>query len=68
MVPIERRPSAYGIFTGIYGIAWFVGSVVIGRLYDVSPAAVVGFSVAAQVIAIPIFMTVGSGLKRSNSG
>jgi MFS family permease len=68
MVPTERRPSAYGIFTGAYGIAWFVGSVVIGRLYDVSLAAVVGFSVAAQVVAIPIFVTVRSGLKQSRQG
>src|SRR5207248_2619610 len=55
MIPQERRPSAYGIFTGGYGIAWFIGSVIIGRLYEVSIVALLAFSVGAQLIAIPIF-------------
>lgn len=58
MVPQERRPSAYGIFTGGYGVAWFVGSVIIGRLYDVSMTALLAFAVGAQLIAIPIFFVV----------
>ncbi len=58
MVPQQRRPSAYGIFTGVYGISWFVGSVIIGRLYDVSLPALLGFSVAAQLVSVPIFIFV----------
>jgi len=62
MVPQQRRPTAYGIFTGVYGISWFIGSVIIGRLYDISLLALLAFSVAAQLIAIPIFLVV----KRTN--
>lgn len=58
MVPQQRRPSAYGIFTGVYGVSWFIGSIVIGRLYDVSVSALLTFSVAAQLAAIPIFIVV----------
>jgi MFS family permease len=58
MVPQERRPSAYGTFTAGYGVSWFLGSVVIGRLYDVSLFALIAFSVATQLIAIPIFAVV----------
>jgi MFS family permease len=58
MVPQQRRPSAYGIFTGVYGISWFIGSVVIGRLYDLSVSALLTFSVAAQLVAIPMFIVV----------
>ena len=58
MVPQQRRPSAYGIFTGTYGVFWFIGSVIIGRLYDVSLSALLVFSVAAQLVAIPIFVAV----------
>lgn len=58
MVPQQRRPSAYGIFTGVYGVFWFIGSVIIGRLYDVSLSALLVFSVAAQLAAIPIFVAV----------
>ena len=58
MVPQERRPSAYGIFTAAYGIFWFVGSVVIGRLYDVSITALIMFSVITQLVAILPFLRV----------
>jgi hypothetical protein len=58
MVPAERRPSAYGIFTAGYGLAWFMGSVVIGKLYGMSISAVVGFAVATQVIAVPLLLLV----------
>ena len=58
MVPQQRRPSAYGIFTGVYGVFWFIGSVIIGRLYDVSLSALLVFAVAAQLGAIPIFVAV----------
>jgi MFS family permease len=56
MVPLQRRASAYGLFTAAYGIAWFLGSVVIGVLYDVSLAGLVGFSVVAESAAIPFFL------------
>jgi len=62
MVPQQRRSSAYGIFTGVFGVSWFIGSVIVGRLYDVSLAALLAFSVAAQLAAIPIFFAV----KRAN--
>jgi MFS family permease len=58
MVPRERRPSAYGIFTAGYGIFWFIGSVILGRLYDVSMLALIAFSIVAQLVAIPFFMRV----------
>ena len=57
MVPQQRRPSAYGIFTAGYGIFWFIGSVLLGILYDVWLPAVVILSVALQLIAIPIFIS-----------
>jgi MFS family permease len=58
MVPQQRRPSAYGIFTAGYGVFWFIGSVIIGRLYDVSISALIIFSVITQIVALPIFMYV----------
>lgn len=69
MVPRERRPSAYGVFTAGYGIAWFAGSAIMGVLYDVSVNAVVIFCVALQLAAIPILIHVkrahrdGSGVR-----
>jgi MFS family permease len=58
MVPIQRRPSAYGLFTAGYGIAWFIGSAVMGVLYDQSIHAVVILCVVLQLAALPIFFKV----------
>lgn len=58
MVPQQRRPSAYGTFTAAYGVAWFLGSVIIGKLYDVSMTALIAFSLLLQLIAIPVFVMV----------
>jgi MFS family permease len=60
MVPAQRRPSAYGLFTAGYGIAWFAGSALMGFLYDHSVTAVVIFCLALQLAAIPVFMKVKS--------
>jgi MFS family permease len=56
MVAADRRPSAYGLFTGAYGLSWFLGSAVMGILYDHSIAAVIAFCVLAELAAIPLFI------------
>src|SRR5579883_997584 len=56
MVPLQRRASAYGLFTAGYGIFWFLGSALIGLLYSVSLPALVGFSLVAELAAIPLFL------------
>jgi len=58
MVSPDRRSSAYGLFTGVYGIAWFAGSVVIGALYNLSFAALVAFSIVAELAAVPFILVV----------
>src|SRR5262249_19748093 len=45
MIPPERRASAYGLFNAGFGLAWFLGSALMGYLYDVSPIGLVAFSV-----------------------
>lgn len=56
MVPANRRASAYGLFTAGYGVFWFLGSAVIGLLYNISLPAVVAFSLIAELAAIPLFL------------
>lgn len=55
IVSAERRSFAYGVFNTAYGIFWFLGSLLIGVLYDISIPALVVFSVTAQLASIPIF-------------
>jgi MFS family permease len=54
LVPRVRRPSAFGTFTGVYGVAWFAGSVLIGVLYTRAVSIAVVFCVATQLCAIPL--------------
>ena len=58
MVPTNRRGSAYGALNAGYGIAWFLGSALMGSLYDVSPMFLVAFSSLAQLAAIPVLVSV----------
>ncbi|WP_337821977.1 MFS transporter [Amycolatopsis sp. A1MSW2902] len=61
MVASGRRASAYGLFTGVYGTAWFAGSAAIGALFSVSLSVVVLFSVVAQLAAVPLLILVARG-------
>jgi MFS family permease len=54
VIPPQKRSTAFGLFDTGYGIAWFLGSVVMGLLYDKSILAVVLFSVILQLAAIPV--------------
>jgi predicted MFS family arabinose efflux permease len=55
VVSMNKRGSAFGAFNGIYGVAWFLGSVAMGLLYDHSVVALVVFGVAAQLAAAVMF-------------
>ena len=57
-VPTSRRGSAYGVFNAGYGVFWFLGSALMGILYDVSIAWVVAFAVVLQLAAIPVLLLV----------
>ncbi len=56
MVSPDKRGSAYGVFNTGFGVFWFLGSALLGGLYDVSIPALIAFSVVAQLLAIPFFL------------
>ena len=63
MIPAERRAGAYGLFTTIFGVAWFLGSSIEGALYDHSILALVIVAMAAQLAALwPLLVAIrGTG-------
>jgi len=63
MVTPQRRASAYGLFTAGYGLFWFMGSAIMGVLYDTSILALIVFSVVMQLASIPLFLVVRKGSK-----
>ncbi len=52
LVPSEKRGSAYGVFNMGYGLFWFLGSALMGVLYDMSVMYLVIFSSSLQLISI----------------
>jgi predicted MFS family arabinose efflux permease len=58
MVQRQRRASAFGLFTAVYGVSWFLGSAAIGVLYERSVTAAITFCVLAELAAIAPFLWV----------
>ncbi len=56
MVPPDRRGTAYGLFNAGIGLAWFLGSALMGWLYDTSLAGLIAFSASAQFLSIPLLL------------
>ena len=67
MVAADRRAAAYGVFDTVFGGAWFVGSALMGVLYDRSRLALVAFSVVAQLAALPVLFLVARQMRRTSS-
>ena len=51
LVPLQARARAYGVFTAIFGTAWFLGSALLGALYDVSLTGLVAVATLVQLAA-----------------
>jgi MFS family permease len=62
MVPRHRRATGYGIFNTGFGLFWFLGSALMGILYELSLSALIAFSVIIQLLAIPLFYRVSKDL------
>jgi MFS family permease len=58
MVPMNKRSTAYGIFNAGFGLFWFLGSALMGILYDVSIPSLIVFSVVMQLASIPFFISI----------
>ena len=55
IVPKASRATGYGIFESVFGVFWFLGSWLLGALYDVSIPAMIAVSVGAQLLALPLY-------------
>jgi MFS family permease len=62
MVPRNRRATGYGLFNTGFGLCWFLGSALMGLLYDISRPALIAFSVLIQFLALPLFFLVSREL------
>lgn len=56
MVPKSSRATGYGVFECSFGVFWFLGSWLLGVLYDISIPAMITVSVVSQLTAIPLYI------------
>lgn len=52
IVTPEKRGTAYGFFNAIFGLSWFIGSAVMGFLYDHTIVSLVVFSMIVESAAV----------------
>lgn len=68
MVEKSARATGYGLFECAFGVFWFMGSWLLGTLYDVNLWAMIAVSVAAQLAAAPLFYLAAKAMESSAKG
>ncbi|MEG1711226.1 MAG: MFS transporter [Clostridia bacterium] len=66
IVSKNNRSTGFGIFETSFGLFWFIGSAIIGALYDYNILAMVIISVVVQLLAIPFFFLTQKYYKKRN--
>lgn len=56
IAPADRRGTAFGLFHTVFGVAWFIGSTLLGVIYDHSVFGVAALSFVLQILALPILI------------
>ncbi len=67
ITPLKKRGTGYGIFTTLYGLALFIGSILVGALYEYSLPLLITIIMGIEIVAIQFFFimwkTCGKGVK-----
>jgi len=63
VVSKEKRATAYGIFYSVFGLAWFLGSTLIGIVYGYSLLIIVIYSLVMELAAVA-FLFIFSFIQR----
>lgn len=56
IVPKNYRARGYGVFATIFGLFWFLGSVIVGALYDTSLVGLTIFVVSMEILGAIILI------------
>jgi len=66
IVPRAQRGRAYGLYYLVFGVAWWAGSLLLGALYDRSPALAGVVATAALLLGAATVMW--SGMRDTRQG
>ncbi len=64
MSPVKFRGTAFGTFNMSFGIFWFLGSTLMGILYDHSIMVLAVFSTAVQLASLPLLYVIARQIAR----
>ena len=53
-----NRSTSFGLFESCFGLSWFLGSWLMGWLYEVSVIWLMVFSVGTQLLALPLYAAI----------
>lgn len=56
ILPSARKATGFGVFNATFGLFWFLGSFIMGWLYDLSVIWLIIFSVFMQLASVPLFV------------
>ncbi|MDW8271980.1 MAG: MFS transporter [Bacteroidota bacterium] len=56
LVPPQQQGTAFGLLSAWYGISWFVGSAVLGMLYQIDPFAMAYGAALLQGIGVTLWL------------
>jgi MFS family permease len=68
LTPAASRGRAFGGYYAVFGIAWWLGSVTTGALYDRSPTAAAGFASACMVAAAAVLFSTSRAVRAAARG
>lgn len=66
ITPFKKRGTGYGIFTTSYGLALFIGSMLIGVLYEYSFTLLIISIMIIELISIPFFFMMWKTCTKGN--
>src|SRR5215510_1357040 len=63
VISVSKRATGFGLFYTVFGVGWFLGSALMGFLYDQSIPALIVLSVILQLMALPVLFWAKSKTK-----
>lgn len=67
LVPKNRRSTGFGVFGLVFGVSWFVGSWLLGYLYDRSVSWMIAVSILSQLAAAVFFVILSRTQRKPRS-
>ena len=63
----DKRSLGFGLFEGVFGLSWFLGSMILGILYEASLLALAVVSMAFEIVSIGFYiLSIKSNIVKKN--